>query len=375
MSGMRGMRPNRRAIVIIAAAVALIILSILVYYLTRPHYVLKAVQVTEEPKLDGKADDVVWQKAEAVDIPVRNNEPVQLKCVYAGDRIFFTARFKDGTRDDIDEPWSYISKDKWSRGRTSDQFALFIDIRDSLMDFDRKGFEMMNFGFKPNLKIWEFGIKGKTLKKGYWNGYKQRADVWMMHSSISSPFGKGDDGIFQINTEYILSPTTTKPVLWMQWDQFDSPGMLILNTNKWTEAIKAEEGQTAESIKEDRPSFKYRAGLNIENTPYPYVADMEPINDFSTFKKGEKIPWVMFNETMKGSWGGSRADIDGKMRWDDGYWTVEMGRKLNTGHADDIHLRPEQKSPIYFGILMRTDGKTLNYSEPATLEFPAAGGN
>ena len=360
---------------LIAAGVALIALGIIVYYLTRPHYVLKARQVSEEPKLDGKADDAVWQKAEAVSIPVRNSEPVELKCVYAGDRIFFTAKFKDTVKDDIDEPWTYEGNGKWSHGRTSDQFALFFDIDDSVIDFDRKGFEVMNFGFKPYQKLWEFGIKGQTPKKGYWDGYKQRADVWMMHSSISSPFGKGDDGIFKVNAEYVFSPTTTKPVIWMQWDQFDKPGMLTLNTNIWTEAKKAGEGQTATKITEEKPAYKYRQGLDIKSTPYPYMGQMEPISDFSVFKKGDMIPWVMFEESMKGSWGGSRADIDGKMRWENGYWTVEMGRRLNTEHPDDIFLRPEETASIDFGVLIRSDGKTINYSEPATFEFPSAGGN
>jgi hypothetical protein len=33
---------------------------------------------------------------------------------------------------------------------------------------------------------------------------------------------------------------------------------------------------------------------------------------------------------------GSRADIRGKGVWKDGFWTIEMSRKLNTGNDDDI---------------------------------------
>lgn len=32
---------------------------------------------------------------------------------------------------------------------------------------------------------------------------------------------------------------------------------------------------------------------------------------------------------------GSAADVRAKGRWENGYWTVELLRKLNTGHADD----------------------------------------
>ncbi len=33
---------------------------------------------------------------------------------------------------------------------------------------------------------------------------------------------------------------------------------------------------------------------------------------------------------------GSRADVRGKGRWQDGRWTVELQRKLDTGHDDDV---------------------------------------
>ena len=35
---------------------------------------------------------------------------------------------------------------------------------------------------------------------------------------------------------------------------------------------------------------------------------------------------------------GSRADVRAKGMWNDGYWTVEFSRKLNTGHADDVQF-------------------------------------
>jgi hypothetical protein len=40
---------------------------------------------------------------------------------------------------------------------------------------------------------------------------------------------------------------------------------------------------------------------------------------------------------------GSRADIRGKGVWKDGFWTIEMSRKLNTGHDDDIAFAPGGK--------------------------------
>ncbi len=45
---------------------------------------------------------------------------------------------------------------------------------------------------------------------------------------------------------------------------------------------------------------------------------------------------------------GSVADIEAKGVWREGYWHLEMRRKLDTGHADDANLAasPERLGAI-----------------------------
>jgi hypothetical protein len=45
---------------------------------------------------------------------------------------------------------------------------------------------------------------------------------------------------------------------------------------------------------------------------------------------------------------GSRADIRAKGSWSNGKWTIEFGRKLNSGHEDDIQFSPGKR--YQFGI-------------------------
>ena len=47
---------------------------------------------------------------------------------------------------------------------------------------------------------------------------------------------------------------------------------------------------------------------------------------------------------------GSRADVRAKGVWKNGVWTVEFGRKLNTGHSDDIQFDPASSKKYQFGI-------------------------
>ncbi|MBF0368938.1 MAG: hypothetical protein HQL52_05705 [Magnetococcales bacterium] len=46
---------------------------------------------------------------------------------------------------------------------------------------------------------------------------------------------------------------------------------------------------------------------------------------------GPEIPQFRFKKPT-----GSRADVQAKGAWQEGTWTIEFGRKLNTGHGDDL---------------------------------------
>jgi len=45
---------------------------------------------------------------------------------------------------------------------------------------------------------------------------------------------------------------------------------------------------------------------------------------------------------------GSRADVRAKGHWKDGFWTVEFGRLLDTGHPDDVPFDPAER--YQFGV-------------------------
>lgn len=47
---------------------------------------------------------------------------------------------------------------------------------------------------------------------------------------------------------------------------------------------------------------------------------------------------------------GSRADVLAKGVWKDGTWTIEFGRKLDTGHDDDVKLDASPGSRHLFGV-------------------------
>ena len=61
---------------------------------------------------------------------------------------------------------------------------------------------------------------------------------------------------------------------------------------------------------------------------------------------------------------GSRADVQAKGIWKNGFWNIEFSRKLKTGYDDDVQL-DSTKGPYLFGVSVYSlYGRPVDKSEP-----------
>ena len=61
---------------------------------------------------------------------------------------------------------------------------------------------------------------------------------------------------------------------------------------------------------------------------------------------------------------GSRADVQAKGVWKNGFWIIELSRKLQTGHDDDVQIALD-KGPYLFGVsIFSLYGNPVDKSEP-----------
>src|SRR5690606_26585290 len=67
----------------------------------------------------------------------------------------------------------------------------------------------------------------------------------------------------------------------------------------------------------------------FERESVPYSAEHD-----AAIPVGTVLPSVL----IMGEFTGSRADVTGGARWQDGHWTLEMTRKLKTGQAQDLDM-------------------------------------
>lgn len=70
-----------------------------------------------------------------------------------------------------------------------------------------------------------------------------------------------------------------------------------------------------------------------------------------------------------GNASGSVADVSAKGAWKAGNWSLEMSRKLNTGHADDLAFRPATKVLGQIAVFNRGSDENKSVSEPLVFDF------
>ncbi len=73
---------------------------------------------------------------------------------------------------------------------------------------------------------------------------------------------------------------------------------------------------------------------------------------------------------------GDRADVHGKALFESGRWTLEIGRRLNTGNPQyDVIFKPEEGGSYVFTIAVMDNSGTVHLgSEPQRLVFDPKGG-
>ncbi len=124
-----------------------------------------------------------------------------------------------------------------------------------------------------------------------------KADVWYWKSSRTDPIGYADD---KIQTYQTLKSKNSKLLI-------SKDGQFFYLTRK------GDQGDSA---------YKFNIHMDKTETQVPMYSNRIPT--------------------------GSRADISAKGQWNNGVWTIEFERALQTGHKDDLQFNPEKN--YYFGV-------------------------
>jgi hypothetical protein len=318
----------------VVAAALMVLVGGLVFGMTQSgDRVLTAVKVTQAPTLNGVGDDEAWKAATPVAIQLmggvnfdgKGGTTVELKAVYTETTIYFLAQWADPTESNRRSPWQKQADGSWKQLKDpndkggdnnvyyEDKLAFIWNINDSIKGFNESGcFVTCHAGENPD-------------KKPYGNKYTANpgeiGDIWHWKGVRTSPVGQIDD-------QYLDST---------RYDSAKAPGAGRKSDPRFFGGYA--DNKTADG--------KLPQWALPENKPAPvyWINDAAKVAfDDSKYKAADEVPGIIIAPFY-----GDRGDLSAKAIWKDGKWTLEWGRRLNTGSPFDVQYLDLNKG-YFFGV-------------------------
>ena len=237
-----------------------------------------AQRVDQAPKIDGKGDDAVWQKAQSV---VTHDNiadlDVSLKAVYTDSEIFFLVSYPD--------PDESITHKSWVWDKDEEIYTIGKDQEDA-------------FVFKWNMERHPVDLSLRS-DEGY------RADIWSWKANRTNPVGYSDDKSQQLS----------------KIEMKKSKKLISKSGNTMYLKRVGDSGKSA---------YKYNIYVDYEGDIKAKYTNRIPENSRADIKA--KGGWSDGHPPA-----GPASDEAGEAGW-----TIEFGRNLKTGFSDDVQFETSQ---------------------------------
>lgn len=315
---------------------------------------LTAISATAAPALDGVADDAVWQAAAPLQVNFGQGANLDgegkttgtLRAVRVGDMLYMVLQYSDPTHSQRRSPyvkqadgsWQKL-KDRQDKGGDNntyyeDKAALIWPIDNSIQGFAKDGCFAACHDDEP--------------PKPYGNKYTEAdgelGDIWHVKTVRTGPVGQVDDQ-------------------WLDHTRFDPEK--AEGAGRHSDA-KTGGGYKNIELMDGKPEFMGHDGkaANKGGTYWLKAADKVPFDD-SRFEPGDEVASIMVEP-----FAGDRGDIAAGMAWEDGVWTMELGRKLVTDSKTDVQF-DDLGADYLFGVAVFDNAQVRHaYAKrPLTLKF------
>lgn len=288
---------------------------------------LTAIRVEQGPALDGRVDEM-WDRADTIKVTVSEgvNLPggsteLTLKALYSEDTLYLLAQWNDPTRSHQRSPWKKEADGSWimlvdPNDQGGDNNKYYEDKLSVLWDINMKDFAEAGCALSCHS-----GEAGKPYGNKYTANPGELGDLWHWKSVRTGPVGQIDD-------QYLDST---------RYDKEKAP-RAGRNNDPTTG------GGYVANITEDGKGPRFAARGNKPAPPY-WIMDGEKVAlDEGAYAAGDEVAGVLVAPIA-----GDRGDISAQANWNDGVWTLEMSRRLETGSRFDVQFDDLDK--VYpFGI-------------------------
>ena len=331
---------------------------------TAPEGALVAYPVEAAPTLDGVADDAAWADAQETTVSVAGGfdnfgTDVKLKTVYSGDTVYFLMTYADTSESWFRSPWQKQEDGTWLKIKDpddkggdnnlyyEDKFAFIWPIDNSIKNFETAGcFTACHAGENADTK--PYGNK-------YTSAEGELGDIW--HWKSVRNLGQIDDQYL----DWTTYDAEKSPEAGRKSDAKDSGGYADNyasqpdpNDASKTVADKALPGFTS-------PSYDPATGAP------GYILDAEKVAldqaALDAIAASEYIPGIVKSAIV-----GDRGDIAAAWKWQDGMWTIEFSRKLDTGSETDVQFS-DLAATYYFGVAVFDNAQVRHAFETGATPF------
>ena len=315
---------------------------------------LVSVMVEEGPTLDGVADEAFWEEAMPLEVGVRrganNGETdVFLKSVYTEDMVYFLVTWEDPTYSFMRFPWEMQEDGTWMQFRDpenmggdenvwyEDKFAFIWDIN-GIEYFADEGC----FG-TCHLTEDEDEDSGKPYGNKYTENEDGLGDIWHWKSVRN---------LNQAHDQYLDG---------VRWSE-DTP-------SAGRHGDPNDGGGYSNNVDDTDPDAKVPAfmpsGDDFPRDGSPgYILASEAVPfDASLFEPGDMLPGIVISEFV-----GDAGDIAAGWMWEDGVWTLELGRALVTESEFDVQFDDMEKVYL-FGVAPFDNAQVRHAFHRGVLEF------
>ncbi|MFQ5887704.1 MAG: ethylbenzene dehydrogenase-related protein, partial [Candidatus Hydrothermarchaeales archaeon] len=208
----------------------------------------------------------------------------------------------------------------WLKSEDEDRFAIFWNIDDSIRGFNIGGCAMLCHGDRMRT-----------------NAPDEKGDIWHWKASRTNPVGYADDK-------------------WM--DDTLVEGYEEEDKEAAHRADSKVAGGYRENVNPYKSGPRYYEPNPIDALDAKFILQSEIYNGEAieitsdiVFREGDTIPGYILEKVS-----GSRGDMEAKGVWEDGVWSLELKRKLNTGHDDDVQFDVARTYRFGIAVMDNTGG-------------------
>jgi hypothetical protein len=291
-----------------------------------------SIAADEAPVLDGVVDEAIWEDAEAIEVGMRRGANMEesdgtVKSVYTEDMVYFLVTWTDPTESFLRFPWEMQDDGSWVQWKDpenaggdenvwyEDKFAFIWSIDNSIVDFEFDGCDIACHAGDES---------GKPYGNKFTDGEGEMGDIWHFKSVRN---------VGQVHDQYLD---------WTPWSE-DTP-------SAGRHSDPSDSGGYSNNVIENDDGNKMPmympAGDDFPRDGSPgYILKDEAVEfDASIFEPGDRIPGIVVAPFV-----GDGGDISAGWMYEDGVWTLELGRALVTGSEFDVQFS-DLSAEYYFGV-------------------------